>query len=317
LFDGARADIAKMLSPNFQVTHTFSAGSAMLPASYMFNAVYMDDELFLQGTLEMDGSIQGRVHRMLSKALTLKCNTQLTSKQELCMFQGEIDYQGDDYSLNFKAINPWIEGTGVIVGGYLQSVTERLALGVECIIQRPTIHHEQTQLSLIGRYKEDNSITTVHMQGPASGIASYWHRVNEKVEVGAELQLTATASRREALCTLGAKFDFHQATLRTQADTSGRVSILLEEKLFPGFTFMVAGDLDHMKVCIPIQHRRQECARDNRTLTNLTLFIGPKQIWCWFYARELSLCVRLNVDEWILVKRHSIDKNYCSLPASN
>ncbi|KAI8050356.1 mitochondrial import receptor subunit tom40 [Syncephalis plumigaleata] len=247
LFDGARADITKMLSPNFQVSHTFSLGSAALPSSYMFNSVFMNEKSFLQGTLEMDGSVQARVHHAFSKALTMKCNAQLTSKEEQCMFQGELDYQGDDYSVNFKSINPWIEGTGVFIASYLQSVTKRISLGAECITQKPTVDMEQTQMALVARLKEKDSVATVHLQGMGVAQASYYQRVNEKVEIGAELQMAATKSRREAICTVGAKFDFHQATLRAQMDTTGRVSMLLEEKIFPGFTFTISGDLDHMK----------------------------------------------------------------------
>ncbi|KAI9593800.1 mitochondrial import receptor subunit tom40 [Syncephalis fuscata] len=247
LFDGARADITKMLSPNFQVSHTFSLGSSALPSSYMFNSVFMNEKSFLQGTLEMDGSVQARVHHAISKALTFKCSAQLTSKEEHCMFQGEMDYQGDDYTMNLKSINPWIEGTGVFVGSYLQSITKQLSLGAECIVQKPTVDMEQTQMALVARLKEKDAVTTVHLQGMGIAQASYYQRVNEKVEVGAELQLAATKARREAICTVGAKFDFHQATLRAQADTTGRISMLLEEKIFPGFTFTVSGDLDHMK----------------------------------------------------------------------
>lgn len=164
------------------------------------------------------------------------------------MLQTEADYQGDDYSVNLKAVNPWVEGTGVFIASYLQSITKGLSMGVECILQRPTVDIEQSQLAMVARYKEKDSTSTVHIQGLGVMQASYFHRVNEKVEVGAEVQMVASEARREAQCTLGAKFDFHQATIRAQADTTGRVSMFLEEKIFPGFTVNISGDLDHFKV---------------------------------------------------------------------
>ena len=41
-FDGARADVAKVVSANpaFQLTHSFSLGSSSKPASYNFGAIF-------------------------------------------------------------------------------------------------------------------------------------------------------------------------------------------------------------------------------------------------------------------------------------
>jgi mitochondrial import receptor subunit TOM40 len=43
-FDGARADVTKVVSANpaFQLTHSFSLGSTSKPPSYNFGAVYAD-----------------------------------------------------------------------------------------------------------------------------------------------------------------------------------------------------------------------------------------------------------------------------------
>ena len=40
LFDGAKFDFAKFLSPNFQVSHSFALGSQVAPPSYHFGATY-------------------------------------------------------------------------------------------------------------------------------------------------------------------------------------------------------------------------------------------------------------------------------------
>ena len=46
-FDGARADIAKVVSANpaFQLTHAFSLGSASKPASYNFGAIFANAQV--------------------------------------------------------------------------------------------------------------------------------------------------------------------------------------------------------------------------------------------------------------------------------
>ena len=53
------------------------------------------------------------------------------------MIQLEHDYLGRDYSLNLKALNPSpVDGSGIVIGSYLQSLTPRLALGAELLYQR-------------------------------------------------------------------------------------------------------------------------------------------------------------------------------------
>lgn len=42
MFDGARADVAKVISgnPAFQLTHSFSLGSTTRPAAYNFGVIF-------------------------------------------------------------------------------------------------------------------------------------------------------------------------------------------------------------------------------------------------------------------------------------
>jgi hypothetical protein len=46
-FDGARADVAKVVSANpaFQLTHAFALGSASKPASYNFGAIFANAQV--------------------------------------------------------------------------------------------------------------------------------------------------------------------------------------------------------------------------------------------------------------------------------
>jgi mitochondrial import receptor subunit TOM40 len=77
--------------------------------------------------------------------------------------------------------------------------------------------------------------------------ASYYQRVNEKVDLGTELQLVAVQGRRQAVCNVGAKWEFSKSTFRGQIDTTGKVSAVMEEKLVPGISFFICGELDHAK----------------------------------------------------------------------
>ncbi|CAE6443885.1 unnamed protein product [Rhizoctonia solani] len=241
LFDGARADLSKALSfnPAFQVTHSFNLASYTNPATYNFGAV------FANGDVANNPNAQS-------------------------MLQLEQDYQGQDYSLNFKAINPSpIDGTGIYVGSYLQSVTPRLALGFETVHQRvgPGMAESMTSYLLRwtsppspvsslstaagapapGTHEPGKWIATAHLQAPGILQATYWQRLSEKVDVGADLQMIIAPGRRDAIATVGAKWDLRMSTMRAQVDSTGKIAALLEQRFAPTFAFLVGGEIDHVK----------------------------------------------------------------------
>lgn len=167
------------------------------------------------------------------------------------MLQAEHDYLGQDYSVNVKAINPSpTDLTGIYIGSYLQSVTKNLALGFETLYQRPTPDMAESQTSYLAKYtgSDKNWIATAQLQPAGIVQATYWQKLSEKVEVAAELQLIAAPARRDAIATLGAKYDLRMSTFRAQLDSTGKVSALLEQRFAPAFSFMVSGEIDHFKV---------------------------------------------------------------------
>lgn len=167
------------------------------------------------------------------------------------MIQLEHDFQGSDFSANFKAINPSPRDlTGIYVGSYLQSVTKNLAVGVETLYQRPTPQQGEASTSYLAKLTgTDRSwIATAQLQPSGVLTATYWQKLSEKVEVAADVQVLAAPQRRDAIATLGAKYDFRVATFRAQVDSTGKVSALLEQRFVPAFAFLVAGEIDHFKV---------------------------------------------------------------------
>jgi mitochondrial import receptor subunit TOM40 len=164
------------------------------------------------------------------------------------MAQLELDFAGMDYSANMKAVNPSpADGTGIFVGSFLQSITKKLAVGVEVGVQRPRPDINETQTSLVAKYSGNNFVLTSNFSQIGILQCSYYHRVSPKVELGTELQLMTAEGRRDGLCTVGGKWDFQAATFRGQIDTTGRVSAVLEEKMAPGFSILLTGDIDHVK----------------------------------------------------------------------
>ncbi|KAG0000788.1 translocase of outer mitochondrial membrane [Entomortierella chlamydospora] len=248
LFDGARCDITKVLTPNFQVTHSFAMGSVGAPSSYNFGTAFIGQQSFLSGNLDTDGNVQARANYAWSNTNVSKVQAQLSTTPGHSMLQVEQDYNGQDFNINIKGVNPSpVEGTGIFIGSYLQSVTKNVSLGVEAVHQRPTPDQRETIWSYVAKYTGNDYIATAQYQGFGALQASYYLRYSEKVDFGTEIQLVTAGGRREAIATVGGKFEFRRSTFRGQVDTTGKVSAVLEEKIVPGFSFLVSGEMDHGK----------------------------------------------------------------------
>lgn len=167
------------------------------------------------------------------------------------MLSLEHDYQGLDYSVNVKAINPSpADLSGIYIGNYLQSITKNIALGFETLYQRADPTQGDLTTSFLAKYtgSDKNWIATAQVQPAGIVQATYWQKLSEKVDVAADLQLLATPARRDAIATLGAKYDLRMSTFRAQLDSTGKVSALLEQRFAPTFAFLVSGEIDHFKV---------------------------------------------------------------------
>ncbi|KAF8238656.1 hypothetical protein L208DRAFT_1165629, partial [Tricholoma matsutake] len=252
IFDGARADLTKSLSANplFQVTHSFALGSQTLPSSYNFGAIFANQKIFLQGGVDHDANVNARFNYGWTLNHVTKAQAQFSSQATQNMVQLEHDYQGQDFSINAKAVNPWpTDLTGIFVGSYLQSLTKNIALGLETLYQRPAPDLSEFTTSYLAKYTSNNNNWIATAQFQTAGIlqATYWQKLSEKVDVAADLQLIAAPARRDAIATLGAKYDLRLATFRAQVDSTGKVSALLEQRFTPAFAFLVSGEIDHFK----------------------------------------------------------------------
>ncbi|OBZ69074.1 Mitochondrial import receptor subunit TOM40 [Grifola frondosa] len=251
-FDGGRADLSKNLSmnPAFQVSHSFTLGSQTAAPSYNFGAVFADNNLLMQGGIDHEGNLNARFNQGWTPTNVTKVQTQLSSSPGHSMIQVEQDYQGQDYALNVKAVNPSpVDFSGIYIGSYLQSVTKNLALGVEMLYQSQAPGMSELTASYLAKYtsSDKNWIATAQVQPAGIVQATYWQKLSEKLDVAADLQLMAMPQRRDALATLGAKYDLRMATFRAQLDSTGKVSALLEQRFAPTFAFLVSGEIDHFK----------------------------------------------------------------------
>lgn len=199
-----------------------------------------------------------------SSLLTTKCQAQIAPGAGQGMLQIDNDITGKDFSASIKSINPsYIEGglTGIFVGSYLQSLTPRLAVGFEAMWQRAGLNAgPETILSYCGKYRGSDWIAVAQLQAQGGLNTSYWRRLADKLEAGVDLNLQIAPSmnggslmggglRKEAMTTMGAKYDFKTATFRAQLDSTGKLSCLLEKRVLPPVQIAFAGEMDHVKVC--------------------------------------------------------------------
>ncbi|CAN6599439.1 mitochondrial import receptor subunit Tom40p [Trichomonascus vanleenenianus] len=263
-FTGLRADLSKSFSmnPAFQVSHSFSLGSPVMPP-YGFAAFYATDDVLLQGNIDNDRSLSGRFHYGWNTFNVSKANIQIAAGQP-AMLQLEHDYRGTDFSLNLKALNPSVlEGgfTGVAVGSILQSVTPKLALGLETVYScQSPMYPPDAAVNYYGRYVGDDWVAAAQLQAQGSVLASFWRRVTDKVEAGIETSLSVGASQQQqmmmmmggapqidATTTIGAKYEFRQSVFRGQIDSQGKVACLVERRVLPVVSVLFAGEIDHSK----------------------------------------------------------------------
>lgn len=177
-------------------------------------------------------------------------------------FSPEIDYTGDDFCASIKGMNPsLLEGglTGMFIGSYMQSVTPRLALGLEAVWQKPAGGMApDTAMSYAARYKGDDWIASAQLLTQGGMQASYWRRLTDKIETGVDINLQfagiagpggmMAGVRKEGVATFGTKYEFARSVFRAQVDSQGKVGCLLDRIVAPAVKVTFAGEIDHVKV---------------------------------------------------------------------
>lgn len=215
----------------------------------------------------------------------------------------EQDYTGDDFTAQLKSINPsGLEGelTGMFIGSYLQSVTPRLSLGLEGVLQKPGGGMgPEAAVSYAGRYKGDDWIGSAQLM-PSGGLQlSYWKKLMDKVETGVDVNLQFAGlsganpmmgAKKEGVATLGAKYEFSRSIFRAQVDSQGKLGCLLEKVVAPPVRITFAGELDHVKVCKSNSSDlfTQTLTFITRTLPSLVLpsLLRPRARNSWSSRRE-------------------------------
>lgn len=263
MFSGLRCDLQKIFSvaPLFRLQHGFAMGSQALPP-WQLMALYGTSNLFLQAAYSSDKSLTAWGNLRWSPKFVTKTQTAIDPRQAQAMVQIDNEYTGDDFSASVKAISPSIlEGglTGIIIGSYLQSLTPKLAIGLEGVWQRAALNSKpETAMSYCARYRSTDWIASAQYLAQGSLGASYWRRLTDKVEAGVDCQLQFAPGmggaggmfgniRREGTTTVGVKYSFATSVYRAQIDSAGKCGVVLEKRVAPPVTLTFAAEIDQWK----------------------------------------------------------------------
>ncbi|XP_059727407.1 mitochondrial import receptor subunit TOM40B isoform X2 [Haemorhous mexicanus] len=241
--EGVKLIVTKTLSSHFQVTHTVHM-STLGPSGYRFNATFVGDrqlgptEVFptLLGDMDSCGSLNAQALHLLGEHLRAKA-----------VFQFDGEYRGDDCTATLTLGNPdLLGGSVIVVAHFLQSVTARLVLGGELVYHRRP-GEEGAILTLAGKYSAPNWVTTLNV-GYGGAHASYYHRANEQVQVGVELE--ANTRLQESTFAFGYRLTLPGASVvfRGLLDSNWSVGGVLEKKLPPlPVTLALGAFLNHWR----------------------------------------------------------------------
>lgn len=254
-FEGAKLMVNKGLSNHLQVSHTINLSSAQ--SGYRFGATYVGTKQYgpseafpvILGDIDPSGNLNANIIHQFTPNVRCKFASQI-QQNKLTAAQLTTDYRGSDFTSSITVGNPnLINNSGVIVGHYLQSVTNKLALGSEIAYQYgPQVPGgEIAILSAAGRYGDEKSVWSGTF-GMSGVHVCYYQRASEQLQIGVEIE--TSLRMQEATATIGYQVDLPKADLvfRGMVDTNWNVAAVLEKKLQPlPFSFALSGLLNHQK----------------------------------------------------------------------
>jgi mitochondrial import receptor subunit TOM40 len=213
----------------------------------------------MQGNVDNDGQLSTRFNYRWGPKSVTKTALHISPGGSQDMTTFEQEYSGDDFTATLKTLNPsFLDGglTGIVIGSYLQSVTPKLALGLEGVWQRGAASvPPEVLVSYCARYRSQDWVATAQLQAQAIN-TTFWRRLSDRVQAGVDMTLALMPSQggmmggiqKEGTAAFGAKYDFRMSTFRAQIDSNGKLGVLLEKRVAAPVTMTFAADVDHATV---------------------------------------------------------------------
>lgn len=248
VFEGMRFEFVKPLNPEFFLTHSIFMGNMEIPtqggpvykcpfSTYEFGTNILSKKMHLIGRMTSEGRMNGRIKYDINDWLTFKWQAQLVNEPDVSQQMCDLDVKGPDFFGQLK-----FGSNGFFGANYLQSVTERLALGAEIFYMD---EQRRSGLGVAGRHVGDKHICAAQMANTGMLSVSYLHKIGEKAALAADFLYNSNL--REATTSVGYDYAFQSARVRGKIDSNGVLSGFVEERLNPAVTFLLSGEVDHKK----------------------------------------------------------------------
>uniref|UniRef100_A0A1L8DVF3 Putative translocase of outer mitochondrial membrane complex subunit tom40 n=1 Tax=Nyssomyia neivai TaxID=330878 RepID=A0A1L8DVF3_9DIPT len=259
-FEGGKVMINKGLSNHFQVSHTITLSGdpgKTGVSGYRFGATFVGTkqmsptEMYpvLLGDIDPAGNLNANVIHQLTDRIRGKFAAQIQDSQ-VSAAQMSAEYHGHDFTASIITANPnLVNGSGILIGHYLQGITDNISLGSEIVYQfGPAVPGgENAMISLAGRYIRGDTTWTGTVD--FAGVHLCYHsRASEQLQLAVEVE--TNFRMQDSVATFGYQVDLPKANLvfKGMVDTHGTVAGVLEKKLEPlPFTLALSGALNHSK----------------------------------------------------------------------
>lgn len=248
-FEGFRFDMTKPVSPKFMLSHSLYMGNeehltqgnqiVKTPDStYEFGANVIDQRMLLIGRIMSTGHLSARGKYDITDRLSAKFQAQIASEEGASQTMVDVDYRGGDFQTQLKLGNNAFYGWN-----YLQSVGPRTSLGGEIFWLG---QQRKSGVGLAARHEaESGHVTTCQVATTRLLSLSYWHKVSEKVYLSADFMWNW--GQGEAQAAIGYDYMLNTGRVRGKVDSSGVMSMFLEERFTQGLNLVLSAQVDHAR----------------------------------------------------------------------
>jgi len=238
-WDGFRMVVNKPLSQRFSSSHEFLLGSSTTESGNAFHfGVNCSpvDETMLMARMDPSGQLDAQWHQTIHPKLLSRIVASLSPESEKSVMQADLEYKGSDFTSTLKL------SQGPYIGiSYFQSITSRLAMGGEGFYT-----HAQGAGHIVARAKftDDDQIATATLTTLNTASANYVRKVNERVNLAAELEVNL--SNLESIANIGWEFALRQS--RVSGTFDGKVITgQLVQMIDPSVSLYFNAMLDHSR----------------------------------------------------------------------
>ncbi|KAK3083044.1 hypothetical protein FSP39_012496 [Pinctada imbricata] len=253
-FEGGKFIVSKPLTSHFQISHTINM-SMLQPSTsgYRFGATYIGSKQYgpqeaypvILGDVDPSGNLNANIIHAFTERIRSKLVTQFQDSK-CSAYQLTTDYKGNDFTASVTlGNNDILNHSGVIVGQYLQNITSRFAAGAELVYQYggQVPGGEFAILSAATKITGNSWSLTANVCPSMLALhASYYHLINEQLQIGGELEISPANKETVARACYQMEIPSANVNFKGSLDTNWVVEGCLEKKLLPmPFTFALSG----------------------------------------------------------------------------